>query len=260
MVLALKNVGVANPDQPMAFPLVRDVSCRLSAGEVLAVIGPNGAGKSSLLRAISGEWSSTGEVEIAGLAEDAKLRARQLSVLSQSSVLSFPYRVCEVVALGRIPHQSGQHIDEQIIRAALALMDIDYLYDARYPQLSGGEKQRVQLARVLAQVWRAEDAQQGVRLLLLDEPTAALDLGHQQSLLQAVREFAAQGVAIVMVLHDVNLAARYADQVLALRCGQVHALGKPSAVITAELMSELYDIQARIIQHPQSQTPMLVVD
>jgi len=238
--------------------LVDSVSCHLDAGEILSVIGPNGAGKSSLLKAIAGDLPFDGNITINGISADPKLRARQLAVLPQLSLLNFPYRVCEVVGLSRIPHSTGQQRDAEIIQQALELMDIDFLKNRLYTELSGGERQRVQLARVFAQIWDAEHADQGARLLLLDEPTAALDLGHQQQLMQAIKSFAEQGVAVFMVLHDINLAAHHTNRMLALLCSQRIAYGSPDEVVTQDNVRRLFGIDTQVINHPEHNTPIVI--
>lgn len=263
-LLELNNVCVPAPSSNRTnqtdehLVLVDNVSCKLDSGEILAVIGPNGAGKSTLLQAIAGDLSYTGEININGLSEEPKLRARQIAVLPQLSLLNFPYRVSEVVGLSRIPHQTGSERDQQIIDQALKTMDIDFLQDRLYTELSGGEKQRVQLARVFAQIWSADDAPTGTRLLLLDEPTFALDLGHQQQLMQIITSFAKQGVAVMMVLHDINLAAFYADKLLALLCSQQIALGEPNKVVSEANMNRLFGIKTSVIKHPDQDTPVVL--
>jgi len=248
--------------------LLNNISCQIAAGEILAVIGPNGAGKSTLLTTVAGDQHAhriSGTISVAGhsimeslTAQSTNQRARQIAVLPQFSLLNFPYHVHEVVGLGRIPHSSGKTVDEGIIDDALAAMDITFLKHRLYTQLSGGEKQRVQLARVLAQIWRPEDAPQQIRMLLLDEPTTALDLGHQQQLMQAIKTFAKQGVAVMMVLHDVNLAARYADKILALLCSEMVAYGTPTDVLTTDNVKRLFNIEVDVIPHPQDRTPVIV--
>ncbi len=238
--------------------LLNTVSCHVDAGEVLVIIGPNGAGKSTLLNAIAGDNQFSGCIEINGLENEPKLRARQIAVLPQLSLLNFPYRVAEVVGLARIPHNTGRRRDNEIVQEALALMDIGFLSDRLYTELSGGEKQRVQLARVLAQIWQKEDAPNGTRVLLLDEPTAALDLGHQRLLMQAIRKLASHGVAVVMVLHDVNLAARYADKALALLCSERLAFGRIDEVINKENLKSLFEVEVEIIQHPLHKSPVVI--
>jgi len=259
-VLNINGVSVAKPGtaKSKSHLLVKDVSCDVAAGEVLAIIGPNGAGKSTLLKAISGDVNYTGDINSPMLSDTLSLRARQLAVLPQFSLLNFPYKVHEVVALGRIPHATGLVRDNDIINQALELMDIAYLKDRLYPGLSGGEKQRVQLARVLAQIWHEDDAPNKTRLLLLDEPTTALDLGHQQDLMRVIKVFAERDVAVVMVLHDINLAAQYADKLLALLCSETLAYGNLDAVIQKPIIEKLFGIQAEIITHPNTGKPLVI--
>jgi len=263
-LLTLKNVTVHEPSRLLANGseqarlLVENVVAELSSGEVLSIIGPNGAGKSTLLKAIAGDLSYGGQISIEGVCLDPKLRARQIAVLPQLSLLNFPFRVSEVVGLARIPHSTGSQRDQQIIKEALTMMDIDFLANRLYTELSGGERQRVQLARVLAQIWNAGDAPNGCRMLLLDEPTAALDLGHQQQLMEAIRLFAAQGVGVLMVLHDINLAAQYSDNLLALLCSQQIAFGRPKDVITAKNLKILFDVEANVIEHPTHAIPVVI--
>lgn len=237
--------------------LVEDVSFDLQRGQVMSIIGPNGAGKSTLLSAIAGDINYSGDVTIGSLVNKGAERARQLAVLPQLSLLNFPFKVHEVVGLSRIPHATGKQRDAEIVQEALTLMDIAFLADRLYTELSGGEKQRVQLARVFAQIWQAQDAPNGSRLLLLDEPTAALDLGHQQLLMQTIRQQAKQGLTVIMVLHDLNLAARYSDRILALLCSQQMAFGTAAEVITADNINKLFDVNATIVPHPNDGVPIV---
>jgi iron complex transport system ATP-binding protein len=264
-VVRVKKLSVEKPNHSQRdlvsdrkHMLIDSVSFDLKAGEILAIIGPNGAGKSTLIRALAGDIEHTGETIITGFAKTPIERARQLAVLPQLSLLNFPYRVSEVVNLSRIPHRSGWARDQEVVDEALSLMDINFLKDRLYTQLSGGEKQRVQLARALAQIWDAGDAAHGTRILLLDEPTTALDLGHQRDLMLAVQKFAKQGVAVVMVLHDINLAARYADTMLALLCSQQIAYGSVEQVVTVDNISRLFGIQTEIVKHPKTGTPVVI--
>lgn len=251
--ISLKDVSVSIKDHI----LVNDVSFELERGQVMSIIGANGAGKSTLLSAIAGDIEHTGNIDICGLSERAVERARQVSVLPQLSLLNFPFRVHEVVALSRIPHATGKQNDAVIVAEALELMDISFLADRLYTELSGGEKQRVQLARVFAQIWQQSDAAHGARLLLLDEPTAALDLGHQQLLMRTIRKQAASGVTVIMVLHDLNLVARYSDRILALLCSEQAAFGSPQEVVTADNVSRLFDVNAIIVPHPDDGIPIV---
>ncbi|RBP48591.1 heme ABC transporter ATP-binding protein [Arenicella xantha] len=263
-LLRLNNVSITKPgasrssNGSAAQLIVDSVSCEVNAGEILTIIGPNGAGKSTLLKAVAGDLPYSGEIEITGVSSNARHRARQIAVLPQLSLLNFPYRVSEVVGLSRIPHRTGLKRDQQIIQQALRLMDIDYLAERLYTELSGGEKQRVQLARVLAQIWDQDDADNGTRLLLLDEPTAALDLGHQQQLMQAIQTFAKQNVAVLMVLHDINLAAHYSNTLLAMLCSQRIAFGKPSDVVNPAIIQQLFNVDSTVIPHPENQTPVVI--
>ena len=244
--------------------LLQQISCDVNAGEIVAIIGPNGAGKSSLLKAIAQDIPiNNGTININQRAiSNTPEQARQVAILPQFSLLNFPYTVYEVVSLARIPHSTGLTVDDEIIDETLQAMDIGHLRDRLYTRLSGGEKQRVQLARVLAQIWRAEDTEPNQqRLLLLDEPTTALDLGHQQILMKTLFEFAKQSknkVAILMVLHDINLAARYADKLLALLEGETLAYGTPKQVLTKKNLKQLFEINARIISHPDNGAPVVL--
>ena len=237
--------------------LLRGVSLRVAPGEVHAILGPNGAGKSTLLRLLAGElMPSSGEVALNGrrLAEwNRAALARHRAVLPQGESLRFSFTANEVVALGRMPalHGSAAH-ETQIIAQALARADATHLAERLYPTLSGGEKSRVQFARVLAQVWEAPEG--APRALLLDEPTASLDLKHQHDCLRAARAFAQEGVAVVAILHDPNLALRYADTVSLLVKGLCVAQGETAAVLTPEQLEPVYGLKlARVTVAGRSQ-------
>ena len=256
-LLKIENICVQPKRSKLS--LLHDVSFRLDKGEIICIVGPNGAGKSTLLKTIAGDLAcNSGTLIFEDISSIPRLRARQLAVLPQFSLLNFPYRVYEVVGLGRVPHQSGLNKDDEIVRHCMALMDIDKLEQRRYTTLSGGEKQRVQLARVIAQIWADEGLSSAPRLLLLDEPTTALDLGHQQMLMRTIRQLGEQGIGIIMVLHDVNLAARYADKILALQQGEVLAFGTPEQVITEHNMEALFDTSLTVIAHPHHLSPIVV--
>ncbi|GAB1257298.1 heme ABC transporter ATP-binding protein [Aurantivibrio plasticivorans] len=255
MPLTVSNMSVTVSNEHGDTTILQPTNLTIQSGEIHAIIGPNGAGKSTLLKAISGDLKiSTGDVTCCGYnlrqlqARDQSSKAKAVAALPQFSLLNFPYTVEEVVALGRIPHNSGQRVDAQIVGDAMDLLDIGTLAKRNYTQLSGGEKQRTQLARVMAQVWRAQDAT--TRLLLLDEPTTALDLGHQQQLMKIIQDFAKQGVAILMVVHDINLAANYADYTLALSNGNTFRQGPTADVLKEDMLSSLFDASISVIHHP----------
>ncbi|MEV0355125.1 heme ABC transporter ATP-binding protein [Nocardia sp. NPDC050697] len=229
--------------------VLRDVGFEVTAGEVVALVGPNGAGKSTLLAALAGELPvSTGTVELDGrpvTAWSALDMARRRAVLPQSHTVGFPFTAREVVAMGRAPWTgTGRDLDDDTaIDAALTAADVTHLAGRAFPTLSGGERARVALARVLAQ---------DTATLLLDEPTAALDLGHQEAVLGLARARAAAGAAVVIVVHDLGIAAAYADRVAVLDRGRVAADGAPRAVLTTALLSAVYRHPVEVIDHPRT--------
>ncbi len=245
---------------PYGPALLRDIGFQLEPGEVLGLIGPNGAGKSSLVHCIAGGLPVTrGSIRFAGqdLAQwQAPERARAIAVQTQHSSLNFPFSVEEVILLGRIPHASGRSADLAVLEEVLEATDTASLRRRSYTQLSGGERQRVQLARTVAQVWRREDA--GQRLLMLDEPSAALDPAHQRMVLQVVARVAADGCSVIIASHDFNLLASRVDRLLVMREGGQFAFGPPEAVLTPAVFEQVFDIPALVLPHPVSGRPMVV--
>lgn len=242
-----------------AAQVLADVSVQLLPGQVLGVLGPNGAGKSTLLNVLSGELPATqGEVLLSGrsLASwSGSERAQRLAVLPQSSSLAFAFRVVDVVAMGRLPHTRGRQYDAEVVDQALSAADARHLRERNFLTLSGGERQRVQLARVLAQVWPGDTGQ----TLLLDEPTSLLDPLHQHGTLQAVHDFAQRGAAALVILHDLNLAARYCDRLLLLVDGRVQALGSVTEVLQAERLKQVFGLDVLVQRHPERDHPLIVV-
>jgi iron complex transport system ATP-binding protein len=255
-LLSLKSACAA----PWGDELLRDIEFELDRGQVMSILGPNGAGKTTLLNMLCGSVPLTrGELQ---LADQVLSRwpimqlARSQAVLPQQSSLNFPFTVEEVVLLGRTPHATGVAIDGNILDAVLEATDTSALRQRIYTRLSGGEKQRVQLARVFAQVWRAEDSE--TRLLLLDEPTSSLDLSHQQLIMESVARLARQGCAVAMVLHDFNLASRYTDCCLVLDSGRQWAWGTPREVLTQSMFRAVFEVDVHITDHPDSACPLVI--
>ena len=238
--------------------VLEDVCLEVRAGEVLGVLGPNGAGKSTLLAALCGELAPT---EGLVLLDDQPLnqwkgpeRAQRLAVLPQTSTLDFAFRVEEVVGMGRLPHQTGRMRDAQIIQDALETADVGHLAGRSYLALSGGERQRVHLARVLAQLWPGQNGQ----TLLLDEPTSMLDPLHQHTTLKAIRAFADRGAAVLIILHDLNLAARYCDRLLLLEQGRPRALDCPQVVLQPDELKAVFGLDVLVQPHPELGCPMVI--
>ncbi len=226
----------------------------LAAGQVHALLGPNGAGKSTLLNALSGlERTCARRVCLNGrlLSDwDTLALARQRALMSQELQVPFDFSVRDIVRMGRFPHSDCPHPDEhELVERCLDTVGALHLIERLHQGLSGGEKARVQLARVLAQVTpRPGDTQ--ARWLMLDEPTAALDLAHQHSVMRLLRELSAQGFGIVVVLHDLNLAQAYADQALVLRDGRLDTLGRCDEVLQPKLIQRIWGVLCDKLQRP----------
>ncbi|MDN7141674.1 heme ABC transporter ATP-binding protein [Pseudomonas sp. JQ170] len=238
--------------------VLSNVSLAVQPYQVLGVLGPNGAGKSSLLGALCGELNANqGRVTLDGRDLShwpGQERAQRLAVLPQISSLGFAFKVEEVVGMGRLPHRTGLVCDQQIVDAALQAADARHLVGRSYLALSGGERQRVHLARVLAQLWPGEEG----RTLLLDEPTSMLDPLHQHTTLQAVRNFADRGAAVLVILHDLNLAARYCDRILLLEQGRMHALDSPDQALRPDSLKAVFGIDVLVQPHPERGHPLII--
>lgn len=242
--------------------LVDQASLAVAPGEVVAVLGENGAGKSTLLRLLAGELSAhAGTITLDGtpLAQFSPAAlARRRAVLPQDTRVAFGYTALEVVLLGRYPwtHGAPGAADVALARTLLARVDAAHLEARLVTTLSGGERARVQLARALAQLVGDTAA---ARFLLLDEPTASLDLAHQHLALGLARAIASEGgVGVLAVLHDLNLAAQYADRVLLLKQGRVIADGAAETVLSEAMVSFAFSVRALVIAHPVSGRPLVV--
>ncbi len=237
--------------------VLHDVSFEIKNGEVLALIGPNGAGKSTIIRAASGVIPSTGSIRTNGddfHSLDPMQRARYVAVVPQAISLPPAFTVWETVLMGRTPYlgflgNASSH-DEELVRSSLTRVNALSLSDRRVGELSGGEAQRVLLARALCQ---------STLILLLDEPTAHLDLQYQVSLLELIRELAhKENLAVLIALHDLNLAARYADRVALLVGGRLDAIGTPREVFTPEIISNAYCLPVQVVEHPYSKSLLVL--
>src|SRR5687767_9112072 len=238
--------------------ILHNVSFDVQSGEVLALIGPNGAGKSTLIRAVSGVIPiAGGHVRTNGdnfASLSALQRARYVATVPQAVALPPAYTVWETVLFGRTPYLGflGQlsNKDEEIARQSLARVSALPLADRRVGELSGGEQQRVLLARALCQA---------TPILLLDEPTAHLDLQYQVNLLELVHELAHKdNLAVLVALHDLNLAAHYADRIALMVAGNIKAIGKPNEVLQPELIEEAYCIPVHVVKHPFLDIPLVL--
>lgn len=233
------------------------VDLDVRTGEVLALVGPNGAGKSTLLAALAGDVvPGAGRVELLGRPlADWRLGdlARERAVLTQEHAVAFPFPVAEVVAMGRAPWRGRPEEDDDvaIVAESMGACDIGHLGSRSFGRLSGGEKARSALARVLAQ---------RTGIVLLDEPTAALDLGHQESVLARARALADAGGAVVVVLHDLTLAAAWSDRVVLLAGGRVAAEGAPVQVFDAALLSRVYATPVEVLPHPVTGDLLVLAD
>jgi iron complex transport system ATP-binding protein len=235
--------------------VLRGVDLEVRAGEVLSLVGPNGAGKSTLLGALSGDLEpASGEVRLWDRpisAWSALDIARRRAVLPQSHRVSFPFSVREVVEMGRAPWvgTARSDEDERRIAAALALTEAEAFAPRPFTSLSGGEQARVMLARVIAQ---------DSGLVLLDEPTAALDLRHQELVGRLCRALAEEGRAVVIVLHDLDLAAAYSDRCALLAEGRIAASGPPLEVFTAQRLSEVYRQPVKVEVDSETGVPHVI--
>ncbi|HEV7782342.1 MAG TPA: heme ABC transporter ATP-binding protein [Chitinophagaceae bacterium] len=244
--------------------ILRKISAEFHPGEFNMILGPNGSGKSTFLKIFSGEIKANkGDIFYAGkhirtikTDELAKYRA----VMSQQPELSFPLTVEEVVMMGRYPHfafNPGKK-DEKICNEVMDRMNLQSFKERNYLTLSGGEKQRVQFARVLAQIWEKPVA--GTRYLFLDEPLASLDINYQQEFLQITREFTDADTVVAVVIHDINLAVQFADKLLLLQEGSIAAQGKPLDILTETLIEKVFGVKTTILKNPVSGAPLVIFD
>ncbi len=241
--------------------LVDGVDFALAAGEFVALLGPNGAGKSTLLKMLCGDLApSRGRVLFEGKALSEwppRELALRRAVLPQSSGGPFEFTAREIVLLGRSPQGDAARCEERAMEA-MEKTACAHLSDRIVTTLSGGELQRVHLARVLLQVgWGAHRTGS---CLMLDEPISALDPAHQHGALRVARELAREGMAVLVVLHDLNLASQYADRLVLLKAGRIRAAGAPRVVLTEEAIGEIFEVRARMVENPFCDAPGVFVE
>ena len=261
-MLKIQSVSLASS----GIDRVRELSLSCRPGSITAILGPNGAGKTSLLKILSGELSANqGKV----LLNERQInewkpieRAKMLACLPQHSTLNFPFTASEVVTMGRMPHDTGTKIDQEITEQVLDIVDCRHLAKRIYTELSGGEKQRVQLARVLCQVWRPVkiDDKLKTRVLLLDEPASSLDVAHQQLFQKIAHNMTADGVLVVMVVHDLNIAFQCAHQLVLMSNGRLVANGTPDELSKPELLQSVFGVNLQFIKHPTTQKPVIILN
>ena len=227
------------------------ISFKINQGEMACIIGPNGSGKSTLIKLISGELiPTTGKLvylnkEIKNW--DITELACRRSILSQSNNLSFPFTIKDIIKMGRYPiKNSTKENDEKIYEILIEILDLKDKVDQNYITLSGGEKQRVQLARVFSQIWSFENFSK--KLLIIDEPTSFLDIKHQYALFDFLEKMNKKGLTIVMVLHDLNHALSFSNKIIMIKESRLLAEGKTSNVIDEEKLNELFDVKLKIVQ------------
>lgn len=225
--------------------LIRSVSLAIRPGRLTAVLGPNGAGKSTALGALAGDHRPTaGSARLDGRPIDdipRRALAMRRAVVRQHAPIHFPLLVHEVIGLARHPFGGGRSgSDVQAAQHAMAALDLTPLAGRNYATLSGGERQRVQIARALAQLW--SETPRAPCYLLMDEPTAHLDLKHRIIALDVARRFAREGGGVLCILHDIGLARDFADEVILLRSGQIHAAGLPDEVLTPANLHAVFDV------------------
>ena len=242
--------------------ILNNITVDFLPGEFNMILGPNGSGKSTFLKIFSGEINDfSGSVLYAdkkiGLIKK-EILAKGRAVMSQQPELSFPLTVDEVVMMGRYPHfnfNPGKN-DEDICNEVMRKMNLESFKERNYLTLSGGEKQRVQYARVLAQIW--EKPAEGFRYLFLDEPLTSLDINYQQEFLQIAKDFTKNDTVLIAVMHDINLAIQFADKLIFLKDGRLVTHGKPKDILSEVLIKEIFEVKATIINNPVTNNPLVI--
>ncbi|MCF6435837.1 heme ABC transporter ATP-binding protein [Pseudoalteromonas sp. MMG022] len=239
--------------------ILNNINLRANNGELIVLLGENGAGKSTLLSAICNDISFSGQIKIDEQpiqSFDEQTLAQKRAVLLQNNRVNFSFSTEELIAMGRYPYHESIHEQTQVVEQLIAQLALEKLALRDVTALSGGEFQRVQFARCLAQL-NAHKADTQGKLMLLDEPTSALDMHHQHLTLSKAKAFAKQGNIVIAVLHDLNLTSLYADRVLLLNKGQLCHDGTPQEVLQSSVLQPIYKTHMQITTHPSYQIPMI---
>lgn len=257
-MLLIKNIGYKVKDKA----LLQDINVAIQPAAFTAIMGANGAGKSTLLKILSGDLKQhTGDVIWNNLKlQDYAVKdiSKRRSVLRQQYNIQLPFTSREIIEMGRYPHFNGRLTEHcrSIIKQVAEYVGVSAMMERNYLTLSGGEQQRVQLARVLVQVW---DAPEGQKLIMLDEPVSALDIHYQHQLLALVKELTAHGFTIIAVLHDLNLAMQYADDIMLMKKGKLVSFGNRLAVMNTESIKETFDVDVTLHRNAAADYPFIIV-
>ena len=256
-MITAKNLSVSLSGKT----IVHGVSLEAKAGELTAIVGPNGSGKTTTMKAIAGELPSKGEIAINGhdlkVLEPWQLAVKR-AVLPQAATIAFPFTVREIVRMGLTvgPNRHAERVDA-ITAEALAAVDLSGFAGRFYQELSGGEQQRVQLARVLSQIW--EPVLDGEPcFLMLDEPVSALDIRHQLTIMHLARRYCENGGGVIAVMHDLNLTAMFADHMVMMKSGRIERAGPPAEVMTDDAMEIVFGCRMRINGVPATGVPFVL--
>ena len=242
--------------------ILSDVSAEFHPGEFNMILGPNGSGKSTFLKIFCGEWTgytghiSYNETDLHKIKKEEL--ARQRAVMSQQPDLSFPLTVDEVVMMGRYPHfafNPGKK-DKQICEEVMNRMNLQSFRERNYLTLSGGEKQRVQYARVLVQIW--EHSADHLKYLILDEPLTSLDISYQHEFLEIAKDLLKENTVLIAIIHDINLAIQYADKLFFLKEGKLVSSGSTLHVITEKLIEDVFGVKTTIVKNPVTGLPLII--
>ena len=231
--------------------LIRDINLDILEGDMVSIIGPNGSGKSTLIKLVSNELSANSGTIIIKDKLNSSWSIKELSkfraVLTQSGHLSFPFSTFDIIRMGRYPFETNKVVNDKICIELIDLLDLNNQIDQVYTTLSGGEKQRVQLARVFAQIW-SDNTYEG-KILMLDEPTSFLDIKHQYSLFKILKSLNSKGLTIMMVLHDINHALSYSEKIIMLKDSNLVGFGKINEIINSEILEKLFNLKLNLIKN-----------